>query len=184
MTIIGNAKPAARADQYKDLVDCLAILTEMTNRLTKLETEMQDEFIDLMDGRRKEYTDLQGGIAKAEQTIRDIATLNPQWFEDSKTVTTPYGAVQSRKTTSLEVANEEVTIALLQQLGADSAPFLRVETTLNLEALESLPDSELARIRVKRVTTEKITAKPGKVNLGKAAKAAEKKAAASAKKSA
>lgn len=169
-----------KADAYKDLVDALAILTESTNRLAMLEAEMQEQFIDLMDDRRKEYTILQTAVSHSEQTIRDIATMNPQWFEDVKTVTTPYGAVQSRTTTALEVANEEVTIALLQQLGADAAPFLRVKTELNLEALESLPDTELARIRVARVTTEKITAKPAKVNLGSAAKASAKKAAAAA----
>lgn len=167
-------------DHYKNLVDAQAIHTECTNRLAKLDAEMQEEFVDLMDARKAEYIKLQTQLAKADQTITDIAILNPQWFEDAKTVTTPYGKVQSRKVTTLEVPNEEVTIALLQQLGKESEPFLRIKVELNLEALETLPVEELARIRINRITREAIKATPAKVNLGKAAKAAAKKAKAAA----
>jgi phage host-nuclease inhibitor protein Gam len=172
-----TALPTDSAAAYKDLVDAQAIHTEATNRMAKLEAELQDDYLDAIDGRRKEYTDLQDALAKSEQTIKDIATMHPEWFAEVKTVTTPYGSVQSRSGTKLEVANEEVTIALLQQLGPDAAPFLRTSVELNLEALESLPDEELARVRIKRVTGESLIVKPAKPNLGKAAKAAAKKAA-------
>jgi len=176
LVVVAATLPTKPADAYKDLVDALAILTEGSNRLAKLETAIKDDYIDSVDPRRKEYSDLQNAISKAEQAVKDIATLNPQWFTDGKTLATPYGKVQSRSTTKLEVPNEEVSIALLQQLGPESAPFLRVKTELNLEALGSLPDGELARVRINRVTSESLTVTPAKLDLGKAAKAAEAKA--------
>lgn len=173
--------PADSASAYKDLVDAQAIHTEATNRMAKLEAALQDDYIDAIDGRRKEYTDLQDALTKSEATIKDIAMMHPEWFAEVKTVTTPYGSVSSRSGKKLEVANEAVSIALLEQLGPDAAPFLRITKELNLETLESLSDDELARVRIKRVTSESITVKPAKPNLGKAAKAAAKKAQAKEK---
>lgn len=172
-----NTLPSDQTAAFKDLVNAMALITEASNRLGKLENELQEEYIGLVDARRKEYTFLQSTISKGEQAAEAIALMNPQWFETVKTVTTPYGSVKSRTTTKLEVANADVSIALLQQLGLESAPFLRVETTLNLEALEGLTDDELARVRIKRVTKENITTKPATVDLGKAVKAADVKAA-------
>jgi Bacteriophage Mu Gam like protein len=168
--------PTDSAKHYKSLVDCQAIHTEATNRLAKLEATLLDDYLTSVDALRKDYTNLQEAISKSEAAIRDIALMHPEWFAEVKTVTTPYGSVQSRSGTKLEVGNEEVTIALITQLGPDAAPFLRQEITLNLEALESLSDDELGRIRVKRVSSESLVIKPTKPNLGKAAAAAVKKA--------
>ena len=46
-----------------------------------------------------------------------------------------------------------------------------------METLETLPDDELARLGISRVTTDSITVKAAKVDMGKAQKAGEKKAA-------
>jgi len=164
----------AKAEDYKNLVDLLAIVAEGTARLGELENGLQQDYIDLVDARRKDYTQLQYAIGKAEESIEALALSNPAWFEKSKTLKTPYGSVAFRRSSKLDVKNEEVSILLLEQLGQDGLPFIRTAKALNLEALEKLDDSELERLRIKRVSSESLTIKPAKVDLGKAVKSAEK----------
>lgn len=167
-------RPVADAKDFKNLVDLMAIMAEGSARLGELENGLQQDWIDLVDARRKDYASLQFALGNAEQAIETLAFTNPQWFEKVKTLKTPYGTVAFRRTTKLEVKNEEVSILLLEQLGQDGLPFVRTAKALNLEALEKLDDSELERLRIKRVATESLTIKPTKVDLGKAVKAAVK----------
>ena len=168
--------PVANAADFKNLVDLMAIMAEGSARLGELENGLQQDWIDLVDARRKDYASLQFAIGNAEQAIEHLALTNPQGFEKVKTVKTPYGTVAFRRSTKLEVKNEEVSILLLEQLGQDGLPFVRTAKALNLEALEKLDDAELERLRIKRVATESLTIKPTKVDLGKAVKQAVKEA--------
>ena len=174
MNTTTTQSPAAEAADFKNLVNLMAIMAEGTARMGELENGLQQAYIDLVDGVRKDYASLQHALGKAEEAIETLALSNGQWFEKSKTLKTPYGSVSFRKTTKLDVKNEEVSILLLEQLGQDGLPFVRTGKALNLEALEKLDDSELERLRIKRVTTESLTIKPTKVDLGKAVKAAAK----------
>lgn len=173
--IITNTNAAA---DFKNLVDLMAIMAEGSARLGELENGLQQDYIDLVDARRKDYASLQFAIGQAEESIETLALSNGQWFEKSKTLKTPYGTVSFRKSTKLDVKNEEVSILLLEQLGQDGLPFVRTAKALNLEALEKLDDTELDRLRIKRVTTEALSIKPAKIDLGKAVKQATKEAAA------
>lgn len=159
-------------ESYTNLVNLQSVHSEATARLSEMENEMQQSWLAIVDEKRKDYAKLQAAIASAEEGIEYLATVNPQWFEKSRTLKTPYGKVQFRKTTKLEVKNEELTIALLEQLGQDSLPFLIETKKLNIEALEKLDTTELERIKVKRVVTDSCTITPAKVDLGKAVKAA------------
>lgn len=165
---------AAAAANFKNLVDLMAIMAEGSARMGELENGLQQDWIDLVDARKKDYASLQFDIGQAEEAIEHLALTNPQWFEKAKTLKTPYGSVSFRKTRKLEVPNEEVSILLLEQLGQDGLPFVRTAKALNLEALEKLDDKELERLRIKRVTTESLSIKPTKVDLGKAVKQALK----------
>lgn len=159
--------PAPTQD-YKNLVDLMALLSEATARMGELENGLQQSWLDLVDARRKDYTTLQAAISTSEAAIEAAAILNPQWFAKVKSLKTPYGTVAFRSTKKLEVKNEEVSILLLEQLGQDGLPFLRTTKVLNLEALENLDDDELSRLRIKRVTTNACKITPSKVELGKA----------------
>ena len=165
------------AADFKNLVDLMAIMAEGSARMGELENGLQQDWIDLVDARRKDYASLQFAIGQAEESIETLALTNPQWFEKAKTLKTPYGSVSFRKTSKLEVKNEEVSILLLEQLGQDGLPFVRTAKALNLEALEKLDDTELERLRIKRVSTDSLSIKPAKVDLGKAVKQATKEAA-------
>jgi hypothetical protein len=102
---------------------------------------------------------------------------HPDWFAKTKTLKTPYGTVASRTSTKLEIPSEEVTIALLEARGAEAEPYLRTRKFLSVESLETLDDLELARLKLRRVTSERITVTPAKLDLGKAVKAPEEKPA-------
>jgi hypothetical protein len=159
-------------DSYTNLVNLQAIHSEAHARLAELEATLQQQWLDIVDAWRAEYASLQNAIAETEEGIEHLATVNPQWFEKARTLKTPYGTVGFRRVTKLEVKNEELTIALLEQLGQDGLPFLIPSKKLNLEALEKLEDPELERVRIRRVTTDTCQIKPAKVDLGKAVKAA------------
>jgi len=171
--------PVPDAASYKNLVDLMALHAEAHGRMAALEAELQQEWLELVDKRRKEYADLQHTIADSQESIEVLATLNPQWFEKAKTLKTPYGTVAFRKTTKLNVKNEEVTIVLIEQRGEEEVGlYVRTKKELNLEALEKLDDAELKKFRITRETTESCTVKAAKVDLGKAVKKAAEAPAA------
>ena len=156
-------------DSYKNLVDLLSVYAEATGRLAEMEGELNEELLNLVDGRRKDYAQLQSTISEAEQSIEALAIMNPQWFAKAKSVKTPYGSVGFRKTSKLVVKNEELTIVLIEQRGEeDKAAYLRTKQELNLEALEALDPAELKALRITRETTESCTVKAAKIDLGKA----------------
>jgi hypothetical protein len=159
---------------YKNLVDCMAVYSEATARMAELEADLQQCWLDLVDARRKDYTTLQSTLTRAEEACRCASELHPEWFAKVKSIKTPYGTVAFRKSTKLEVPNEEVSIVLLEQLGQDGLPFIQTAKKLNLEALEKLSDEELKRLRITRYATENFKITAAKVDLGKAVKESAK----------
>jgi hypothetical protein len=165
---------------FRDLLDCLAIYAEATARLEELENDMQQAFLDLVDARRRDYAGLQEALSKSAAAVEAAAVLHPEWFAKAKSVKTPYGTVGFRTTTKLEIPNEAVTLALLERDGRDAAPFVTTTVRLNLEALETMDDAELARLKIRRVKTESFRITPARVEMGKAVARAEAAAAADA----
>jgi phage host-nuclease inhibitor protein Gam len=156
---------------YRQLVDELAILTDLSNRLAALEVRFQEAHAELVnEAFRADFAELQDSIGSSESRIELLATQHPEWFEKTKTVKTPFGQVSFRSSTKLEVPNEEASIAVLETMGEDGKPYLRQRTFLNLEALEGLEDADLKKLRIKRVTRESCLIYPAKVDLGKAVK--------------
>jgi hypothetical protein len=168
-------------DEYKNLIDLLAVYAECTNRLESLQSEIQGSLLEIVDDKRKDYAECQAALSQAEAAIEAIATSHPEWFsEKRRSIKTPYGTVSFRKSTSLDVPNEEASIILIEQNlpQEQAAQYVRQEKALNLEALEKLTDAELKPFRIKRVTSDSFSVKAAKIDLGKAVKeAAEKEAA-------
>lgn len=156
---------------YRELVDRLAMLTDATNQFAALDATVQQELAAVVDGVRDEYSILQSSISEQEAAIRLIALQHPEWFEAVKTLKTPYGTVGFRAATKLEVPNEELTLALIERL-PDPELYLRTRKFLNLEALETLEDFALKGLHIQRVTADKLTVTPAKLDLGKAVKKA------------
>lgn len=159
------------AATYRELVDHLAMLTDATNQFAALDAGIQQEVAALIDTARDEYSILQNSISEHEAAIKLIALRHPEWFATVKTLKTPYGTVGFRSATKLEVPNEELSIALIERL-PDADLYLRSRKFLNIEALESLENFQLSGLRIERVTADKLTVTPAKIDLGKAVKKA------------
>lgn len=160
-------------DDYTKLTTELSRYTKLSNCLARIEADFQDAITDLIGQVfRDEFATTQAELSEVEARIETLAIRHPEWFAKSKTIKTPFGSVASRSTTKLDVPNEEATIALLELRGQQAEPFLRTRKYLSLESLEALDDGELKQLKLARVTTEKITISPAKVDLGKAVKKA------------
>ena len=162
-------------NDYAALTAALEQYTATSHALATQEAEFQAALTDLIAKCfRADFAALQQELAETEARIELLAIRHPEWFVKTKTLKTPFGSVASRSTTKLDVPYEEATIALLELRGEEARQFLRQRTYLALEALEGLDDGELRRLKVNRLTTEKITISPVRVDLGKAVKAAAK----------
>lgn len=162
-------------DDYTKLTAALADYTERKNRLAVIEAGFQEAIQELIgECYREDFMEHADALGETEATIELLALRHPEWFEKTKTIKTPFGSVATRSSTKIEVPNEDATIALIELRGEAGEPFLRTRKYLSIEALEALDDFELKRLKCRRVTSEKITITPAKVDLGKTVKKAEK----------
>lgn len=171
---------AALPGDFADLVNLLNALSEAQNQISHLNQNLNTEYLETVKGYSDEYKVLQTDISAAMAAIEVIAARNPQWFEEKKTIATPFGEVKRTTSTSLVIPDEAVTITLIRA-ARRADDFLVTTTAISKEALEKLSDEELARYGVSRKTEHNYKPEGAKVDLGKSVKAAEKSAAAAAK---
>lgn len=182
---------------FENLINLLGVYSEGTARMAELEAENNKAYLDLVEERKDEYAKLQLALGEAEAAIKVIADAHPEWFPtDQRTLKTPYGSVHAQKTTKHEADDEEVSILLIEadadlaaragDLAAAQAltNLVKVEKTIDFEAIAKLDAARLAQWRIRRTESDSITVKPAKVSLGNAVKAADKKTKGKAKKTA
>jgi hypothetical protein len=174
-------------DDFKNLVDLLAVFSEATNRLDDLSADVNQSVIEVVDEHKAEYASLQQKLVEAEGALEILARRHPDWFVAKKTIKTPYGSVSLKDNPpKLETANAEVSIVLIEaEIKAEEAAkpgtvspkrkLLRQHTELNLEALGQLNDAELAAYRITRTQSDTFGVKAAKLDLGKAVKEAAAK---------
>lgn len=166
-------KPAApspsAADAFGRLVNLQELFFTTETKLVSMQTNVDKELAFWLESIKADYVANKTVRDQAEAEIKALALAHPEW-KDGETIKTPFGTIQFRSASKLEVASEERTLATLEITAPEMAAKLtRTETTLNREALESVPDETLELLGVKRVTTTSITVKPARVDLGKAA---------------
>lgn len=173
----------SRKGDFEAVVNLLEVLGEANRQLTALTATIETGYVDLVKPHRELYAKLQGTITETEAALEVIARRNQQWFEDKKSIATPFGGVKFKQSTSLEVADEGISVQLITALcsQADADKYLRKVTVLNKEALEELTTAELARFGITRKVKENFSADTGVVDLGKAVKAADRSDKAAAK---
>ena len=180
------AKPTPEADpfdlgtnpseDFKSLVGLLSAYTQVGKRLDELQGIVNLALHAAADSVRDEHSDLQEREAALEAQMEQIVRAHPEWLADRKSIVTPCGTVKMTKSTALAADNEELSVQLLRRLMPNVAEFyLRVETSLNLEALAALDDEALAKLHVRRLTKDSFSATPVKVNLGKLVAATARK---------
>ena len=178
MTTINTTDAAAA---FKNLVNLLAVFSEATARLTEFQAELDKSTLDLIDEHKTTYAELQRTLTEAETALEVICLAHTEWFTEKQTLKTPYGSVAFRRSTKLQVANEELTIALIQKAEAangEATGLLRETVELDLEALEKFDDTALKLFRVTRLHNTGFSVKPAKIDLGKAVKEAAEATAA------
>ena len=155
--------------------------TELSNQLDQLEVTINRDAQASAKASAEAYIVLQENIAALDIKLKAFFAAHPEWRgEKKKSVSTPFGSVEQRTANELEVPNAAMTVAMIEACGKSDAAFkaddfLHVSKEPNLEALERLDDSALAKLGINRVTTERVTVKPAKVSVAKAVKAAKAK---------
>jgi hypothetical protein len=172
-----------KTEDFQNLIDLLACYTEADNRGSELEASINKQLMECIDEVRSDYTKIQEVLTKSEAALEIIARKHPEWFSDKRTIKTLYGQVKLTSTSKVEVANQELSVVLIE-LEIDKAKrgeesllpletlqsLIRQETSLNKEALEKLDETVLAKFRLKRIKDESFSVKPAKIDLGKAVK--------------
>lgn len=176
------------SEDFKALVVLLKKYTTVVGALNKLQAEMDNVHLDWL----RQIVDQAIEAQESKERIESEAELLcrrhvDDWFSERRSVKTPIGSACFHRSTELSVASDELALQLLH--GMDGKPFgegdsifdmsnyVRVETTLNVEALATLDDATLSRLKIKRVAKDNFALKPATVDLGKAVeeKKAEKK---------
>lgn len=174
---------APRAGDFENVINLLAVLGEANRQLAELEREIEAGYVALVAPHRERYAKLQATIGETEAALEVISRRNQQWFTETKNIKTPYGTVKFTSSSELVVADEGIAVQLIKALaGKDGEEqLLRTVQVLNREALEKLPDGELARYAILRKSKENFKVGTDIVDLGKAVKAADKSDKAAAK---
>lgn len=157
------------ADDFSRLVNLQELFLNTENMLASLQVAVDDLLAVSLKNAKDDYVAHKTIRDQAEAEIKALAAAHPEW-KDGETIKTPFGTIQFRSASKLEVTSEERTLATLELTAPEMAEKLtRTATTLNREALETVPDETLVLLGVKRVTTTSITVKPARVDLGKSA---------------
>ncbi|HEX7861832.1 MAG TPA: host-nuclease inhibitor Gam family protein [Verrucomicrobiae bacterium] len=171
-----------QTEEFQSLINLLAVYSEATNQLSNLQSVANDHLMEVLDDLRPQYAELQGKLLEAESAMEIIARKHPEWFNDKKTIKTPYGAISLKSSTALDVSNEEAVLVRIeleaqrrfpapaQKAERDEfiAKFVRSEQRLNKEALEGEEDAFLKQLGVARVQKQNFSAKPAALDMGKA----------------
>jgi hypothetical protein len=163
---------------YPRFVELLQSHAALTHRLGEIESRLNLRQLAAAGDVLVEFVIINEDIALLDTAIKDLFLAHPEWRGAAKSVSTPFGAVESRSSTEIDVPNEPMTVALIQARGKTDPEFkadlyLRVTIEPNVEALESLDDSALEKLGGRRVKKETVTVKPAKVKAGAAIKAAQ-----------
>jgi hypothetical protein len=179
-TVCAAPFAAPAPGDFAQAVDLLAALGHAHRQLAALNDELERGYAELVKPKRALYARLSATVSATEAALEAIARRNPAWFAERKTLRTPCGAVKFTRSTELHVADENISVQLVQALaGPDGAArYLRTVLVLNKEVLETLADDQLARFGIARRTKENFSAATEVVDLGKTLKTADRKAAA------
>ena len=192
MTQIAIPTPTLEAPStaFAKFIDTFAVFNQATRDLAAIDVQVNTAVQDLITGASERYTALLATEKKAKEELIAAVKANPAWFDGKKSLTTPFGKIETRTTKSLEIENEAIATRLiletfcdvratvegqtlkiagnLARLLGNAAEFLHIDIKPNREALEKLTDSELEVLGIARKTTETITPKPQSLDLGKA----------------
>lgn len=172
--------PAGEDEKYQSFVAMLSAFARASADLAALQQRLDDAQLESIQDVSADYARLQERLGTLQTHLEVVARAHPRWFGDARSLKTPFGVVKLTSATRLVPTNEELSIALIQEDESGDfagAHVLRTRTELNLEALAAYDDATLRRLRIRRVTEDRFSIKPARVDLGKAVAAAGKEGA-------
>lgn len=161
---------------FQRLVELQQLFAQSDTALDEVQINADRALSATTDRAKQSYAAAKALRDEAEAEILALVARHPEWL-DGRTIKTPYGQIEFRKSEKLEVASDEATVALIDAIytrpGATHRPEQLVRTVRkpNLEVLGTLSDDELKKVGIVRKETESITVKRAKVDLGKKGKA-------------
>jgi hypothetical protein len=175
--------------KYNNMNELLAEFSELNARLAIIEAEVNRSQIEAARPLLPDHANTKARLSDIEAKLRTIAVENPELFpEPKKTHQTPFGAISFRRSTHLDIDDEEKTILKIKVICtkesrraslAGEPPRFSEETLLrtrqepDLEALEKFDDAQLLLFDIVRKTDEKFTVKPLEVKADKLVKKSE-----------
>ena len=125
----------------------------LKQEVTALVSRHADYMIEMSEAKKRT-------LAGIEELIRQ----NPVWLGDKRSLKTPHGVVSLREATSLVIADEDRTLALVLLRGSriesfDAGHYYKDRPTLDKESLEKLDDRTLKRLGVVRLVEDKFSFK-------------------------
>jgi hypothetical protein len=156
------------ASQYNEINELLFKFSTLNAALETAEAEIKTVQLAAAQDLLPKHAQAKVALAELESKLRSLSDrfYSELFPEDKKrTHATPFGALQLRKSTSLEVEDEEksilrIKVACTKELARESegvpprfteSQLIRTREELNLEALGELDDITLAAFGIKRV---------------------------------
>lgn len=157
-------------------MDLLCSKGRVQRLLAQAEVDANSGYSALVEKYRPLVASLQAAEQALDMQLELIALQHPEWFTRVKTLKTPSGDIKQTTSTSLEIPNEELTLVLLQRLGdkeveedsVRASDCYQSTPTLNKDALGTLSDTALDRLKIKRIIKTNIKSTPAAVEIGKA----------------
>lgn len=161
--------------EFAHLVELQQMFATCESALDKIQLDCDTRLNSTLDAFKNEWAAAKIVRDQAESQIKSLIAAHPEWV-DGSSVKTPFGVIQIRPGTRIDVPNPEATLALIDascaKAGFEWKPeqLTRVKREPNLETLEALSDEQLQKLGCARVKTQSITVKRAKVDLAKASK--------------
>ena len=165
----------SNATEYAEFIELLELFSQSDLASDRIQTETDAAVLQTVATRKAEFASTKAVRDEAEEKIKALARKHPEWL-DGKSIKTPFGVVQLRDSTSLDVPNPEATLLLIKASASmPGAQFTYEQLTRaviepNLEALEALSDEQLSKLGITRVKSQSVSVKRQKVDLGKKGK--------------
>jgi len=164
------------AEQYNQVNALLSDYSTLSAALEAAEAEIKTVQLAAAKDLLPKHAAAKIALADLETTLRKIADkhYSSLFPDDKREHKTPFGGIKYRKSTALEVADEEksilkIKLACQQELARESeghpprfteSQLIRAREDLNLEALGELDDPTLAMFSITRVQKDTFKVDP------------------------
>lgn len=134
---------------------------------------LEQEYTAMINRRAPYILEMEEAFKRTLAGIEELVRQHPEWLGEKRSLKTPLGTIKLISSSSLSIADEEVTLTRLflrgkRVQGFDPADFYRENPTLIKEALEKLDDKTLEKLGVVRFVSDNFSFKLAAVDLKKA----------------